>query len=155
MDSAEAIVRVIETAFAGVAPGRITLHEAEAMDLYGSDVERREARRHDPEDDWRNVPGPSIEACPSALSYLDPEGWRFYLPAYLRLGLRHFGQPRNAAIDQAIYSLDAPAPERARTLNPAQARAVRQFLAFAAAHDDHCDAAVAGRALDAHWASVP
>jgi hypothetical protein len=103
MESIEEIIHAIATAFVGVGRGQVTLHEAEVMDVYGSEVERREARRRDPEDDWTTVPAASLEECPSALSFLDPESWRFYLPAYMRLALRHFGLPHNSAIDQAIY----------------------------------------------------
>jgi hypothetical protein len=154
MDSADDIIRAIEAAFAGVGRGRVTLHEAEVMDAYGSEAERGEARRRDREDDWTEVPAASIEECPTALSFLDPESWRFYLPAYMRLALLRLGQQHNDAIDQAIYSLDGGTPERFRILNPAQARAVRRFLAFAAEHEAHCDATVAKQALDTHWSSV-
>ena len=155
MDSADDIIRAIEAAFAGVPCGQVTLHEAEVMDAYGSEVERRAARRFDPDDDWTKVSAASIEECPTALSFLDPESWRFYLPAYMRLALRRFGQPHNEAMDQAIYSLDGASPERSGTLNASQAGAVQRFLAFACEHEDQCDATVAKQALDAYWSSVP
>jgi hypothetical protein len=82
----ERIIRAIERAFAGVRRGAITLHEAEVLDSYGTEAERRRARALDPEADWREVRASSIEACPAALSFLDPERRRWYLPACLRPG---------------------------------------------------------------------
>jgi hypothetical protein len=160
MESVDDIVRVIEAAFAGVPRGRIALHEAEVIDGYGTAEERQQARELDPEQDWRDVPGASIEECPDALSYLDPVGWRFYLPAYMRWALQHLKASHNAAIDHAIYSLDCgespPSAversiERFRTLNRAQAQAVHGFLTFASQNDDTCDSVVAQQALDRYW----
>ena len=159
MESVEDIIRGIEQAFGGVCRGAVTLHEAEVIDDYGTEVEREDARMLDAEDDWREVPDASIEACPDALSFLDPVSWRFYLPAYMRFGLRHLGEGRNGTIDHAIYSLDKGGIsdladwklERFRTLNAAQARAVQRFLAFAAANRGFCDSHVAKSALDTYW----
>ena len=159
-ESVEDIVRAIEAAFAGVPRGRITLHEAEAIDGYETAEERQEARELDPEQDWRAVPGVSIEECPDALSFLDPEGWRFYLPAYMRWALQHLKDSHSTAIDQTIYALDCGdsppssverSMERFRTLTRAQTQAVHRFLSFAADNDDTCDAVVAQQALDRYW----
>ena len=159
MESVEDIITAIEEAFAGVARGAVTLHEAEIIDDYGTEAERLHARTYDPEVNWRDVPDSSIQECPAALSFVDPVSWRFYLPAYMRFGLRHLRDPRNSAIDHAIYSLDGGGTpqrgeftlERFRTLNEAQARAVRRFLIFASENGDHCDDRVAKDALEAYW----
>ncbi len=66
------LVSAVEEAFASVSRGVVTLHDAEVIDLYGTDAERRNAETRDPEHDWRNVPDSSIEECPDALSFLDP-----------------------------------------------------------------------------------
>jgi hypothetical protein len=154
MESVDDIVRAIEVAFAGVPRGRVTLHEAEVIDGYGTAEERQQARELDPEQDWRDVPGASIEECPDALSYLDPEGWRFYLPAYMRWALQHLKVSHNAAIDPTIYSLDGGSSPRFRTLNRMQARAVHHFLTCASQNDDACDAVVAQQALDSYWSQA-
>lgn len=163
MDSPDDVVSAIESAFAGVPRGRVTLHEAEAMDRRLSIEEATAARKRDPESDWRDVPAASIEECRAALCFVDADSWRFYLPAYMRLGLRHLDAPRNLAIDVAIYSLDCGAGppeavernlERFRGLRPDQAAAVRRFLTFASQNEDLCDAYVARQALDTYWAAT-
>ena len=76
VETAEAIIEAIESAFAGTPPGAITIHEAEVIDDYGSDAERRAARERDAEGSWDQVPDWDIEECQDALCFLDPEGWR-------------------------------------------------------------------------------
>jgi hypothetical protein len=160
VESAEDVIGAIERAFRGVPLGRITLHEAEAMDSYSSVDTLRAARDRDPERDWRDVPDASIRHCPAALSFLDVVSWRFYLPAYMSYGLRHFKERTNSLIDAAIYSLDAAGvrqrdqltQERFETLDVAQVRAVCSFLRFAARNGEWCDDVIAKDALDDYWA---
>ena len=166
MDAAESVedlVGAIEAAFAGVSRGQITIHEAEVLDDYGTEAERLEAHARDLEQDWRDVPGSSIAECPCALSYFDPPSWRFYLPAYMRWTLQHLKDAGCPSIDDVIYALDRGegAPDlfeyklqRFRTLNAAQAEAVRRVLAFASANDDCCAAVVAKRALETYWSGA-
>ncbi len=157
---AGAVLRAIEEAFADVPPGRITIHEAEAIDRYASEAERAAERGRDAERDWREVPDESIGECPDALAFLDPEGWRFYLPAYMRWSIRHLGDGGASMVpDHTIYSLAlSPAAHlrahqlaRFRTLDPGQARAVCRFLRLMAAAEE-VDGLVAGEALASHWA---
>lgn len=158
MDVAQTIIEQIERAFAGVRRGSITLHEAEVIDDCGTDAERRRARARDTEEDWRDVSDGAIRECPDALTFVDPQSWRFYLPAYMRYALRHSKSRRNAAFDHAIYSLDKGGDrslaehklQRFRTLNLEQACAVRSFLAFASENDAFCDSVVAASALG-YW----
>jgi hypothetical protein len=162
LEPVEHIIQSIEQAFAGVRRGSITLHEAEVLDSYGTDAERQDARTLDTEEDWRQVPDSSIRECPTALSFVDPESWRFYLPAYMRFGLRFLANPNNGAIDHAIYALDKGSTpylfdhqlERFRTLNLEQARAVQKFLAFASENEDVCDSQIARNALEAYWSNA-
>jgi hypothetical protein len=160
MDSPEDVIDAIEEAFRGVPLGKITLHEAEAMDRYSfTDADLRAAREIDPERDWRDIADTSIQECPDALAFLDPVSWSFYLPAYIRYGLRHLDEFSNSAIDSAIYSLDPTGirqsdqrtRERFEILDVAQVRAVCSFLSFASRNGKWCDDVVAKDALDDYW----
>lgn len=162
-ESVEDLIGAIEAAFAGVPRGQVTIHEAEVMDDYGTDAERRSAHARDLEQDWREVAGSSIAACPCALSYFDPPSWRFYLPAYMRWTLQRLKDATCPSIDDVIYALDrgGGAPDlieyklqRFRTLNAAQAAVVRRVLAFASANDRWCDAVVAKGALETYWSGA-
>ncbi len=73
-------------------------------------------------------------------------------------GRRLLTEPRSGAIDHAIHALDPGAdptladhkPERFRTLNAEQARAVQRSLVFASENDDSWDGQVARHALEAY-----
>ncbi len=159
-DEAKAIIEAIRSAFAGVPRGRITLHEAEVMDLYGTDAQRQQARLLDTDESWDEVLDRDVAECTTALSYVDPEGWRYYIPAYMVWSLRYFREPRGMASDATIYTFDphndyAGLRERQRSrfqlLDHAQSRAVCRFLRYMAAHDDHADARMANEALSGYW----
>jgi hypothetical protein len=158
-DSAKAIIDAIRSAFTGVPRGQVTVHEAEVIDSYGTDTERRRARRLDIDERWDEVPDAHIEACDNALCHLDPEGWRYYIPAYMVWSLRHFRRSPSMTSDHTIYSFDPCSKDadlheyqmsRFRLLDHAQSRTVCRFLRYMA-NDGHADTTVAKRALRTYW----
>jgi hypothetical protein len=72
------VIAAIRAAFDGVerADG-VTLHEARAIDCYWIAEERAAARLLDTDRIWEQVPREHVERCPSALSFLDPVGFRY------------------------------------------------------------------------------
>jgi hypothetical protein len=105
-EAPDEVIAAIRTAFAGVPRGAVTIHEAEVIDEYGSDAERAPARRLDTEASWDRVPDADIEACTTALCHLDPEGWRYYGPAYMVWSLRHYRVSNSIVSDFTIYTFD-------------------------------------------------
>ncbi|MEO8360719.1 MAG: DUF6714 family protein [Vicinamibacteria bacterium] len=82
------LAAMIDAAFAGVDRGAgRTLHEAVAVDDYLSEEECRAARAKDPERRWQDVSHEALLANPSFVTFLDPAGFRYYLPAIMRLSL--------------------------------------------------------------------
>ncbi len=153
------LIEELAAAFRGVKPGRISLHEAEVIDDYGTDEQCRDARERDTETQWEQVPDAHIERCTTALCHLDPAGWRFYVPAYIRWTLGHFRTSFSIVSDFTIYTFDpsmtpdlhAYSMERFATLDAAQSRVVCRFLRFMARQGDWADDVVARRALDHYW----
>ena len=159
-DMSESIIEAIRSAFAGVPRGRITMHEAEVIDDYGSDDERKKARGLDTDESWDQVRDNDIMACTTALCHVDADGWRYYLPAYMIWSLRHFRASHSIVSDFTIYTFDpnnkcpqlrAFNMERFGLLNQAQSRAVCRFLRYMAANDDLADGRMAQMALDEFW----
>jgi Family of unknown function (DUF6714) len=154
------IIAGIRAAFAGVPRGAVTIHEAEVIDSYGSDQERAAARRLDTDASWDGVPDADIEECTTALCHLDPEGWRYYVPAYMVWSLRHYRVSSSVVSDFTIYTFDPSGSdpglreyklERFRPLDADQSRAVCRFLRHMAANDDYADGRVAEIALEEYW----
>jgi hypothetical protein len=157
---AEAIIRDIHHAFRGVSRGRITLHEAEVIDEYGSDEARAEACEIDIDERWEDVPDSHIEECTCALSHLDAASWRYYIAPYMIWAIRNFCTSDSIVSDYTIYTfcpsskdpgLYEYSMERFRQLNDKQSAVVCRFLRYMAANGDHADDHVASEALQKYW----
>ena len=143
----------IEAAF-GDAPrpaNRDLLHER-CMD--DNDIVRLYDVAH-----WREMPDELVESEYAALSFLSPDGFRHFIPAYMRFTLRHIGSGA-AAVDSTIWSLapvfydDAGIQDfvvsKLATLTAAQHAAVTEFLDAVGELGDDYLAEQAGQAL-AWW----
>lgn len=159
MDAAEAIIEEIRAAFAGVRRGEISLHEAEVIDEYGSDESREMARTQDVENCWEDVPDSHIEECTTALCHVDPESWRYYVPAYMCWALRHFETSSSIVVDFTIYTFKPSELDdsvlnyqmkRYELLNKAQCKAVCRFLQYMA-NCNRADSDAAKTALVEYW----
>lgn len=137
-----ALAAEITAAFDGVArEGGTTLHEAEARDDRRTEEEQRAARRLDTERRWQDVPDEDIRACGSALSFLDAKGFRYYIPAFMLYGLRHWDDDMNGVVNSCLFHLLHEYPKSLRQSEPAsiargydfsdaQCKAVAAFLRF-------------------------
>jgi len=104
------LLESIEAAFANVQLGEgVSLHETEVLDMYGSDEERLAARSRDEQHDWRRlIHSPDlIEVCGiGGLSFYDPEGLRFHLPAYLsRVVTNPLEDQASSVFESLIFTL--------------------------------------------------
>jgi hypothetical protein len=109
-----------------------TIHEADLEGAYSEDSERLLAREKDTEASWLDVPDWKIERF-TTLLFMDPKGWRFYLPAYMIWSLRNWRTTSSPTADFLIWSLgriDEWMLERCRTLTLPQAQAVHEFVRF-------------------------
>jgi hypothetical protein len=89
---AAALILEIEAAFAGVPRPVVTLSVARGYDDEWSLSEDRvqELNSKDTETTWQEVSDEAIQCCQEYFTFSDPEGWRFYLPAFMCHYLRHF-----------------------------------------------------------------
>jgi len=153
------LIAAIHAAFHGVPIGEITLHEAEVIDTYGTMKERVRGRRLDVAPCWEAIPDSHLEECSGALSHLDPQSWRYYLPRFMEWTLTHYQTSKSITVDYTIYSLllaedaliNQHLRERFRQLTAEQARVVCRFLQLMAREDGHVDAASAAQALQRFW----
>ena len=92
----DAMLAEIRRVFTTVERGAgVTLHETPVIDSYGSEAARSEARQRDTDQHWWEVRDEWIETnCGiGGLSFLDDEGFRYYLPAYMSYWLRTGEEP--------------------------------------------------------------
>ena len=158
----DAVIAEIAVAFAGVARGDgVTLHEADVIDYYGTEEQRRAARALDTEASWPEVPDADIERYYTILSFLDLTGYRYYIPAYMTWALRHYDTSPSASVDGSIFTFalarDTPEmrawqAERWSVFDEAQILAIRHFLEYMAALPPFTvDSGTARRALAEHF----
>jgi hypothetical protein len=151
------VVEEIELAFSNVELGSgVTLHEAD-LEHAGTVAEVVAARHMDPERRWQDVSDEKLERlCP--LPFLDPEGWRFYVPAFMRWSIRFYDESDSVTSDWTIYTFSVMGAMRDRAkrrwamLDVAQCRAVCSYLRFMVEHGDgYVDSGEAAKALRRDW----
>ena len=128
LQQAKEISAEIEKAFQGVTLGvGVGLFEGQAIDNYASEEEIERARARDEMDDWRRIESKHLNACHSSLSFFDPLGMRFHLPAFICCELR--GE-YEMGLDISISNLDDWNRSKFSLLSPKQKVAVGKFLEF-------------------------
>ncbi len=157
----ESTIREIRRAFHDVSRGDgITFHEALVIDDYGSDSERVAARALDLDRHWKDVPDQLIAENDSVLCFVDPKGFRYYLPAYMISSLQNYETSETYSHNHPVCSLELSEHggirrwqlERFEVFNEAQAKSICRFLRFMAdREEDFVDVRVARAALDAYW----
>jgi hypothetical protein len=111
---------------------------------------------------WRELPDDLVESEYAALSFLSPEGFRHFIPAYMGFTLRHLDSGA-AAVDSTIWSLapvfyeDAAIQDftvsKFASLSDAQRDAIVAFLDAVVDLGDVYVADQAGKALS--WWRAP
>jgi hypothetical protein len=99
-------------AFASVRLGNgVSLQQARAKDDYQGEKEQMAARSLDREERWEEVADVKLTNLHDVHAFLDADGFRFYLPAYMQWVLRHLGDEEEGLNCSFLYSLMLPPPE--------------------------------------------
>ena len=155
----DAVIRQIEIAFDGVdRKFGVSLHEACIIDDYGSKWEQMQARMTDTEWRWQDVPEADIARYFWILSFLDPIGFRYYMPAYMIWTLKNYLHTDSMSTNATIYSLDLSDQfrehrmKRFNLFTRSQSEATCAFLRFMAEYScGWADEDAARQALNAYW----
>jgi hypothetical protein len=111
----------------------MSLHQGRALDSYEPPEVVAAARALDPEHAWQDIPDEKIEQLGNALGYLDPEGFRFYIPRFMLFDLRDAGPSNSAtfAVSDALHAADVPETSAPLALlSPEQRSVLRDFVQF-------------------------
>lgn len=91
--SARDLITQITEAFQGVTLGNgVSLHQAIAADDYAGPEAYAAARALDTDTDWRDAPREVMASRCEFFSYLDGEGFRYYIPAAMCFSVEHNGE---------------------------------------------------------------
>ena len=121
------VLKLIRAAFAQVQLGDgVGLRQGQGLDNYADDKTLVTYRSQDEKGDWSAIPAEDLDQCYSSLSFFDPEGMRFHLPAYLVADLA--GTLRTADVLFHLTHLTDYAMSRFDNLSDTQREAVREYL---------------------------
>ncbi len=147
---AEELCERIKSAFSGVKLGNgIGLWEAKALDYLESPKVRARYRLWDEAEDWTRIPARVLNRRHASPSFLDAEGFRFYMPAIMIATLR-----RVYKFDFIwhLIHFENLGHTRYELLNRQQRSVVREFLIFSASDpDDTRSRDDIMYALETHW----
>lgn len=135
------IIEMINNAFENVMIEKgLSLHQARAIADYSDKAGVLAARLLDPEIRWQDIQDDKIIRFNDSMTFLDPEGFRFYLPYFIIYALRHY-DPRTGQIDAdgiiwALTDTSGYYSECLAILSAKQRAAAAAFLNFVSLYTD-------------------
>jgi hypothetical protein len=145
----EQLIALIRGAFADVTLGEgVGLREGMAMDGYKSDAEQAIERQADEKHDWPRIPDEDLKRYSCALCYMDEEGMRFHIPAFMLADIKR--STRVCLFH--LTSLDEYTLSQFGLLTAAQRGAVIAYLRWSREqYDNYPDRDAIDRALREYW----
>lgn len=158
----DSLIAQIERDFEGVSRrGGVSISEAHAIDDWESDASCAAARKGDKDSQWTELDIEHQDPGGSALSFMDPIGFRYHLPAYLcytlRCGYREITDHHTDHFthESIIYKLGGADgcynADRWELLSDSQRACVARFLAFDAEFSDEMFLDLPLGALKRYW----
>lgn len=124
-DDEKSVADGIGRAFAGVTLGAgVGLRQGQGLDDYADGATLVELRSLDEANDWSRIDFEQLNAYSAALSFMDSEGMRFHLPAYVIADL----QGVLFTTDILFYLTATPDPTYFRLLSVEQRDSIKRFL---------------------------
>ena len=97
-----------------------------------------ELRKQDTDSRWQEVTDEDLQEYWDVHPFLDSEGFRYYIPAFMIWCIRHYNSSDLATGQWTLSSLWLE-PEKLKILNSAQCKAIVEFLKFAVDTFDEFD----------------
>ncbi len=147
----EHLISEIEKAFKNVFLNEgVGIYESEAIDNYASKEIREIEREKDIRNDWASILDDVIDQYYSVLSFMDDDGLRFTIPAYMRFAVKYYDTSSSASIDAIIHIL---ANRRQwGFLTNKQKAVIADFLGFMVLEaENHVDSFQASLAYENIW----
>lgn len=141
----------------------VSLHETNVLDDYGDEAARLDARQLDTDTFWWEIPDEVMHHHRFYFSYLDGQGLRYYLPAWMIHSLRRFGDPpdgRSTTLGDTLHvltlsdrsDLEGWQREKWNILTMEQSQAICCYLRYVAEyHQDKFNVRDAIKGLGQHW----
>lgn len=129
------LISEITEAFKDVTlDGGIGLNEANAIDDYKDAQFREECRKIDEKQHWNAIPSSVLNQFNSSLSFFDPKGMKFHLPAFM---ISEIKAEYNFGMSFALTNLSEYSRSQFVLLSGKQREVVKLFLEFLLEHPDY------------------
>lgn len=138
-DTTAADLKALDETFFGQPRPQCTKRVARALDdeWYPSASRVQELQRLDREQSWRDLSDEELVEFCDVLSWMDPEAFRFYYPAFLAYTLRNWNGVHNRIHDEALESI-AHKPENIESMSLAEAKLVCRIIQRLQATENGC-----------------
>lgn len=154
------LVREIESNFKEVSrAGGISLHQAKVLNNRGTDEEFNLALSLDTDKHWSEIDNITLEKHSDTLFFLDPIGFKYYLPAYINYGLADIDA--NHRVNDMLYSItdlllidctkDENTNYRTSLFTEEQKKAISHFLMIIILIGNYIDIKAALNAVIKYW----
>jgi len=125
------VIAQIERDFATVnRVGGVSIREAGVIDDWGTDEECARARAQDTDTHWSEVDIHNLDPGGAALTFCDPVGFRYLMPAYMVFTLRHGEYGDAESIDSDCHDSARSAAEFMDPLGGPTVHTCEQFSLF-------------------------
>lgn len=124
--------KLLDSAFNGIVLGSgISLRQAEVIDNYGRDVTDEEFNclpQKEIVDNWNQIPLSELER--GCIAHLDKEGFRYYIPAFLKSVIENYdsGSMRVIGTLSSLYPKQESWTYMYQDFNTKQREAIAEFL---------------------------
>lgn len=145
------LISLIEEEFETISlEDGIGIYEAEAIDNCLSKGEQSKARKKDIRNDWKLISDEVIDEHFSTLSFMDENGLRFTIPAFMRFSVVNFDMYASPSIDSLIHNLNKEIVWS--FFSDKQRNVIANFLEFMVlSASDHMDVSEASLAYETIW----
>lgn len=162
-EKAARLIDEITAAFQRVSrEGGVSLHQTRAIDDGARDEAMAEAWAKDVDAHWQDVPESDIEKNDLSMSFLDPIGFRYYLPVYMIWTIKRLAgivSTNSNNQDVALFACGVHESEdlsewsksRFEILSEQQSHAIYKFLLFYTEYGDEFSQEDAQEAIDKYW----
>ena len=146
----DALLQEIRDVFRGVKLGEgVGLFQGQGLDDYATEDEIARLRADDEKEDWQLISTADLNRCYSSLTFFDPAGMRFHLPAFLIAELR--GKFEMELLYH-LTDLSKYGREQLSALLPAERKVIRKFLEHLLRDEDYeMERAAIRRGLGDYW----
>ena len=127
----------------------VGLNEAQGLDDYEDKTTCKKLRGKDEKDEWQKIPPKELNRCNSSLSFFDPKGMRFHLPAFMIADIK---DEFDYGMAFCLSDLSDYSEKQFSILAPEERKVVKLFLEYMCKNEEYSfEWPNIQRSVEAYW----